>query len=81
VLRVEAAADPRARMAWALSCLSGATLTQVKLPEAAAPETVEQRFVVPVNCPFQALTLAGSTADPSRRGQSTTDSVSIRPAL
>jgi tetratricopeptide (TPR) repeat protein len=81
VLRVEAAADSSSRMAWALSCLSGATLAQVKIPEAAAPQTVEQRFVVPANCRFQGLTLAGAAADPSGRGQSETDSISIRPAL
>ena len=81
VIRVEAAADRQSRMAWALSCLSGATLVQVKLPEVTAPETLEQQFVVPASCPFQALTLAGAAAGPSHRGQSVTDSVSIRPAL
>jgi hypothetical protein len=81
ILRVDASAGAGSQMAWRLNCLSGRALAQVTIPQGARARALEARVAVPAGCPFQSLALVGAATDPSRRGQSNTDSISIRPAL
>ncbi|WP_129793657.1 hypothetical protein [Sphingosinicella sp. CPCC 101087] len=62
------------RMAWRISCLSGAVLVEAPLP-AGDPAPVERPFTVPAGCAFQQLALTGTG------GASRTLRVAVRPGL